>query len=211
MTNKGIIRQLENRNELRITEHIDINVDAKINDTIEKRKNNVEIKDILNNFIGNRVLYPNAYNDNNEIVRYFKFKFVNQEDLNNITDWEEAIRNEKSDGIVYAIILKPTLGKGIAFKTKYKEVKNERILFVVPKQNMNINEQILKYDAIKYLIENTDDEILAEELSYSLNDLTEMISDFIWELSNKSSRAQEYSFVHDTVVFSNNIIIIVKK
>ena len=33
----------------------------------------------------------------------------------------------------------------------------------------------------------------------------EMISDFIWELSNKSSRAQEYSFVHDTVVFSNNI------
>ena len=29
----------------------------------------------------------------------------------------------------------------------------------------------------------------------------EMISNFIWELSNKSSRAQEYSFVHDTVVF----------
>lgn len=179
LTNKGIIRQLENRNELRITEHIDINVDAKINDTIEKRKNNVEIKDILNNFIGNRVLYPNAYNDNNEIVRYFKFKFINQEDLNNISDWEEAIRNEKSDGIVYAIILKPTIGKGIAFKTKYKEVKNKRILFVVPKQNLNINEQILKYDAIKYLIETTDDEILAEELSYSLNDLTEMISDFI--------------------------------
>lgn len=179
LTNKGIIRQLENRNELRITEHVDINVDAKINDTIERRKNSVEIKDVLNTFIGNKVLYPNAYNDNNEIVRFFKFKFVNQEDLNNITNWDEVIKQENADGIIYGIILKPSLGKGIAFKTKYKEVNNERVVFIVPKENINITEQILKYDAIKYLIENTDDEILAEELSYSLIDLSNLISDFV--------------------------------
>lgn len=33
----------------------------------------------------------------------------------------------------------------------------------------------------------------------------ENISDFIWELTNKRYRSQEYSFVHDTLVFSNNI------
>ena len=33
----------------------------------------------------------------------------------------------------------------------------------------------------------------------------ENISEFIWELTNKCYRSQEYSFVHDTLVFSNNI------
>ena len=58
LTEKGIIRQLENRNQLRIAEHTDINVEAKINDTIEERKNLIEIKDILNDFVRNKVLYP---------------------------------------------------------------------------------------------------------------------------------------------------------
>lgn len=179
LIDKGIIRQLENRNQLRITEHTDINVEAKINDAIEKRKNIVEIKDILNDFIGNKVLYPNAYNDSNEIIRYFNFRFINQEDLNEIEDWEKLIQDEGSDGIVFAVIHKTKIGEKIFFKEKYKDVKNERIIFVVPKKHSNINEQIIKYDAIKYLIENTDDEILAEELSYSLNDLSDVISNFI--------------------------------
>lgn len=33
----------------------------------------------------------------------------------------------------------------------------------------------------------------------------ENISEFIWELTNKCYRPQKYSFVHDTLVFSNNI------
>lgn len=33
----------------------------------------------------------------------------------------------------------------------------------------------------------------------------ENISGFIWELKNKCYRSQEYSFIHDTLVFSNNI------
>ena len=31
----------------------------------------------------------------------------------------------------------------------------------------------------------------------------ENISEFIWELTNKCYRSQEYFFVHDTLVFSN--------
>ena len=33
----------------------------------------------------------------------------------------------------------------------------------------------------------------------------EIISNFIWELTNRSFYPKEYSFIHDTVVFSNNI------
>lgn len=179
LIDKGILRQLENRNQLRITEHTDINVEAKINDTIEKRKNNVEIKDILNDFVGNKVLYPNAYNDSNEVIRYFSFKFVNQEDLNGIEDWDQIIKSDGADGIVYAVIPKITSDRKILFKESYKKNDNERILFVVPKKRSNINEQIIKYDAIKYLMDNTEDEILSEELSYSLNALSDVISDFV--------------------------------
>ena len=179
LIDKGILRQLENRNQLRITEHTDVNVEAKINDAIEKRKNNVEIKDILNDFVGNKVLYPNAYNDNNEVVRFFRFKFINQEDLNGIENWEQVIKSDGADGIVYAVIPKVSADKKILFKEAYKNVNNDRILFVVPKARFNINEQIIKYDAIKYLIEHTDDEILSEELSYSLNALSDVISDFV--------------------------------
>ena len=179
LKNKGIIRQIENGNYLRITEHTDINVEAKINDTIEERKNLVEIKDILNDFVGNKVLYPNAYNDSNEVTRFFNFKFVNQEDLNGITDWEQVIKSDGADGIVFAVIPKISEDKKIVFKEAYKNVNNKRIIFIVPKKRDNINEQIIKYDAIKYLIDNTYDEILSEELSYSLNALSDVISDFI--------------------------------
>lgn len=179
LTDKGIIRQLENRNQLRITEHTDINVEAKINDTIEKRKNLVEIKDILNDFVGNKVLYPNAYNDTNEVTRYFNFKFVNQDDLDGISDWEQVIKSDGADGIVFAVIPKIGEDKKIVFKESYKNVNNKRIIFIVPKKRDKINEQIIKYDAIKYLIDNTDDEILSEELSYSLNALSDVISNFI--------------------------------
>lgn len=179
LTEKGIIRQLENRNQLRIAEHTDINVEAKINDTIEERKNLIEIKDILNDFVRNKVLYPNAYNDTNEVTRYFNFKFINQEDLNGISDWEQVIKSDSADGIVFAVIPKISNDKKIVFKEFYKNVKNKRIIFIVPKRRYNINEQIIKYDAIKYLIDNTDDEILSEELSYSLNALSDVILDFI--------------------------------
>ena len=133
----------------------------------------------MNNFIGNKVLYPNAYNDSNEVTRYFSFKFVNQEDLNGIEDWEQIIKSYGADGIVYAVIPKTSSDKKILFKESYKNNNNERILFVVPKKRFNINEQIIKYDAIKYLIDSTDDEILSEELSYSLNALSDVISDFV--------------------------------
>lgn len=179
LSDKGIIRQLENRNQLRITEHTDINVEAKINDTIEQRKNSIEIKDVLNDFVGSKVLYPNAYNDSNEVTRYFNFKFINQEDLNGISNWEEIIKSDGADGIVFAVIPKTSTDKKIVFKEAYKNVNNKRILFVVPKKRFNINEQIIKYDAIKYLMDNTDDEILSEELSYSLNALSDVISDFV--------------------------------
>ncbi len=63
---------------------------------------------------------------------------------------------------------------------KWEEAKSfSRIIFIVPKKRDKINEQIIKYDAIKYLIDNTDDEILSEELSYSLNALSDVISNFI--------------------------------
>ena len=207
LKNKGIIRQIENGNYLRITEHTDINVEAKINDTIEERKNLVEIKDILNDFVGNKVLYPNAYNDSNEVTRFFNFKFVNQEDLNGITDWEQVIKSDGADGIVFAVIPKISEDKKIVFKEAYKNVNNKRIIFIVPKKRDNINEQIIKYDAIKYLIDNTDDEILSEELSYSLNALSDVISDFIdIYLRPELNQSKYYNNGHEELINRRSVL-----
>lgn len=57
--------------------------------------------------------------------------------------------------------------------------KIERVIFIVSKSDISINELCIKYDAIKNIVDINDDEILKSELSYTLNDIKESIDNYI--------------------------------
>lgn len=176
LTNNGIVRKLDNKNHLRICEHTEQNIDALINDKIENKLLTTDVQSILNRFVGQKVLYPNAYNDDNEIVRYFDFKFLTSSEL--LSD--ESFVCEISDsaaGIVYAVVTE--VDKYDATIAAIKAISDERVVFVVLKENDDIVRCAYKYDAIIDLIENSDDEILKEELSHSLLDSKETLQQYM--------------------------------
>lgn len=167
LTNKGILRKLENKNHLRICEHTEQNVDALINDEIETKKLSTNVQTILNQFVGSKVLYPNSYNDDNEIVRYFNFKFITSAELLENTECVNRIEYGTA-GVVYAVICDPEQYDETIKQLKL--IKNNRIVFIVLKENEDISQHAYKFDAISSLVSKSDDEVLVEELLYSLSD-----------------------------------------
>lgn len=168
LTNMGIIRRLDNKNLLRICEHTEQNIEALINDKTESKMATTDVQSILNNFVGHKVLYPNAYNDDNEIVRYFDFKFVTSTELLRNENFFPEIERSAA-GVVYAVVTEPE--KYEATIDVIRSIHNERVVFVIPRENEDVFRCAYKYDAIMDLILNSDDEILKEELSYSLRDV----------------------------------------
>ncbi len=177
LTQSGIVRKLDNRNYLRITEHTEINIESKINDVILQRASAIDVKNILNHFAGDRVIYPNAYNDDNEIIRYFNFKFITSDDVISTQNWDFNLSRIDGDGVLYAII--PAEEHSIRQIKKHLNTKQNRIIFILPKEQQNMYSTAVKYDAVNYIIENTNDAVLAEELTYSLNDLAEALNAYV--------------------------------
>ncbi len=177
LLDKGIIKRLNNKNYLRIAEHTEENIDEIILNTIAKRATRTKVKTILNSFTGDRVLYPNAYNDKNEIVRYFDFEFITGDEVLEVSDWDMKINDIDGDGAVYAVILKYEQHKEVL--NRVKEIRNERILFILTLEIIDIYNDAIKYDAIKYIIEHSDDNVLIDELSYALDDLSDGLNRYV--------------------------------
>lgn len=175
LTDNGIIRKLEGKDFLKITEYTGKSVETLIEDTLTKRTAIVKIEETLNKFSGEKVIYPNAYNDDNEIVRYFNFKFIDATKIIAGFSAEEHLSSIDGDGIIYAVVCnKDQLDDLLQV---VEDVKNKRVVFIIPNEQGDILSSIRRYDAIKYLIdEYKEDEVLVEELTYSLNALEEVLA-----------------------------------
>lgn len=167
----GIIVQLENKNQLKIAEQSGVNIPVLIENETGKIKNTINIETILNDYVGHKVLYPNAYNDENSVVRYFDFRFILSDNLVS-NDWNNtSISGE--DGIIYAVIEGKT-SIDIAVE-KISQIDNRQFIFIVP-TNTSINvDFIYRHYAINKYIEKCEDTILVEELSYSISAWEEYI------------------------------------
>ena len=75
-----------------------------IENAIEKIKNTLSVKKILNDSSFDSYMYPTAYNDEMEIIRYFDFSFIDSIEFFAVDNWERKIEDLKADGVVYAII-----------------------------------------------------------------------------------------------------------
>lgn len=177
LTDGGIIRHLENKKYLRIAEHTDVDIDALVNDKIQKKMHHISVKEILSNFVGDRVLYPNSYNDDKEIVRFFRLKFIPASDLLQSINFEYELAHTDGDGIVYAIV---TDADNYTPAVEYiKTVDESRIMFIIPNESNDIVNCAYAYDAIKDIIAQSEDDILKEELNYSLLDASDALEAYI--------------------------------
>lgn len=186
----GIIIDIENKNHLKIAEQSGLNISELIENKTEKAKSTKDIVSILNAFVGNKVLYPNAYNDENNIVRYFNFRFISSDDV--IEKNIDLIEESAEDGIVYAVLSdKSSLNDLVESILNFD---NNRYVFIVPKETSLVKDYIYKYFAITEYIETCNEPVVIEELSYPLSVWEDYLNSLVDVFLNPQEDKSDYYY-----------------
>lgn len=181
---------------LKIKETSGEDVVSEIRNLAEKTKLSLNLTDILNTINHDRYLYPTAYNDENEIVRYFDFKFISCDDFLKVKYWEDEIKNTRASGVVFAIISK---SKSEVDRIKdvliSEKCKHERILFVLLNEYTQIETIAYEYYAAKNLRDSiNEDAVLYDEYSMYVDDLEEVLSGYIQNFTKPENQKSTYFY-----------------
>ena len=171
-----------------------INVQQKISDLVESQRQIVTVEDGLNKFGFDSYLYPSRYNEQHEMVRYFSFHFVDVARLEQIDELERIINSESADGIILGIL--PNNQDSIQ-ETKEKltslVLKNNRVVFVLPKNYKNIDQIVREYNAAVCLRDQTgNDEILFDEYEIIYEDLRDSLISYISSFTHPELYQSDY-------------------
>ena len=183
---------------LKIKESSGIDIRAEIGKYKAQRLANIKATNILNKSAFNNFMYPTAYNDDNDIIRYFDFKFIDSSAFLEVCDWEKFISDSKADGVVYAVIPKSQTEIGLLEQRILTDKKpHGRIVFILPKQFVDIQEDALDYAAVTALkneADNSEDEILNDEYGIYAEDLSEVVWGFINDYARPESGRTYYYY-----------------
>jgi len=166
---------------LKIKESSGIDIGAEIHNVIEKTRQTLRVKDILNKASFDSYMYPTSYNDEMEITRYFDFTFIDSAEFFAVDDWGRKIENISADGVVYAVIpCSDEEIKQIREHLKKGNCNHDRIIFVIPTRFTDIEKIAYEYNAVTILKEQCqDDALLSDEYDIYIEDLEEVISRYI--------------------------------
>lgn len=192
-----VIYMKKSNNFLRLKNSIGIDIGSKIADTIEKIKTQQRAKDIINSMSFDSYLYPTSYNDDNEITRYFDFCFIDGSEFLAVENWDKKVSIASGDGLVFGIIPKDVEEiKKIRDILMAKKVAHEHTVFILPISQFDIEKIAFEYQAIKFLkAQSTDDETLVEEFNIYIEDLEEVIDQFISKYTKPEMRQCEYFYM----------------
>ncbi len=158
---------------LKIKKANDLDLNRVIDQAIVKSYNQISTTQVLNHFLREPYLYPTAYNDEKEIVRYFQFVFVESQNLASYSADPSAV------GTVFAIVPKEQEDVG-ELESTMKNLKKTNDLFIIPKENYSIREAIFKYAVISRLREEfREDQVTLDELDIITEDLSQVLGDYV--------------------------------
>jgi len=189
-------------NYLKLKESSGIDIPGEINKIIERNRNTLSAKNILNESTLENFFYPTGYNDQREITRYFDFVFMESSEFWLVNNWGKRISEIIADGIVFAII--PQNQEEISrIKEALLSVQysHTRILFVVLNQFVDIEKMTYEYYAVSQLRAlASDDELLADEYDIYIEDLSEIINSFIMSYSRPETGRAEYFYMGERMI-----------
>ena len=179
---------------LKIKESSGIDIEAEIQNVIEKSKQSISVKDILNKSSFDSYMYPTAYNDEMEITRYFDFTFIDSSEFFSVDDWNRKIENLSGDGVIYALIPRSDEEiKQIRRHIKKGSCNHNRIIFILPPSFTDIEKIAYEYNAVTILKEQCqEDALLSDEYEIYIEDLEEVISRYILSFTHPETGGAEY-------------------
>jgi len=179
---------------LKIKESSGVDIGVEIQNAIEKTRQTLSVKDILNRSSFDSYIYPTAYNDEMEITRYFDFTFIDSAEFLSVDNWERKIENINADGVVYAIIPRSDEEiKQIREQINLGNCNHDRIIFVIPVSFTDIEKIAYEYKAVTILKEQCqDDTLLSDEYDIYIEDLEEVINKYILCFTRPETGGSEY-------------------
>lgn len=192
-----IVYLKRSNNYLKLKESSGVDIPGEIIKAIEKNKSTLSLKEILNKSTFNSYMYPTRYNDENDIIRYFDFVFIDSNEFWAVENWERKIEGIDADGVVYAIIPNSQEEIGIIKKALLSGRHNHnRIVFVVSNIYTEIEKIAYEYSAVKQLKSLVvDDDLLSDEYDIYIEDLEEVIGSFIFSYARPETGGAEYFYM----------------
>ncbi|MDR1641841.1 MAG: hypothetical protein LBT59_19280 [Clostridiales bacterium] len=192
-----IVYLKRSNNYLKLKETVGADIPSEIYNYIERNRSGLRVKDILNRSAFDNYIYPIRYNEEVEITRYFNFTFIDGQDFFSVNDWENCISEINADGVVFAIIPKDIseINKLKAAVLNSQKLNADRVLFVIPEDYSDIEKIAFEYDAVSKLRASVkNDALLEDEYDIYLEDLTEVLTEYINRFLHPESKAVSYYY-----------------
>ena len=179
--NEYVIYLKRSNDYLKLKQTSGVDVEQKISDTIVALAPTFSLKNALNSSNIDSYLYPSKYNDEKEMIRYFEFEFIEEQEFEGDIDWVKKAEDIHADGVVYAIICEnPEAVKSIKKNVLKTSRGCDRFIFVMPKKAATIRKIMQEFEAVNVLRDKVkDDTVLFEEYEVIYEDLRDVISEFI--------------------------------
>lgn len=176
-----VIYLKRSNNFLRLKQTSGIDIRQKIRDLVEVQSKKTTIKETLNNSNFDNYMYPSRYNNERDMIRYFAFEFIDEDEVTEDIDWNLKSQSLDADGVVYGIIphSESSISRIKELIVKTSE-KSERVIFIIPRHFAEIGEIVREYNAVSVLRDNAnDDKVLFDEYEVVYEDLREVINSFM--------------------------------
>jgi len=168
---------------LKIKETSGVDIQEEIAKCKTQRLSSASATKVLNESVFDSFMYPTAYNDENNIIRYFDFAFIESKEFWAVTDWETKISGSSADGVVYAIVPEnETEIEDLRTAMLNDSNPHQRIVFILPKKWVDMTMDALDYATVVHLkgeAAESGDELLRDEYAIYLEDLSDVMCGFI--------------------------------
>lgn len=189
---------------LKIKESSGVDIPSEVKKEIANIMSTRMPEDILNNCSFDNYLYPTRYNEEHDIIRYYDFEFIGADKLFGGYDFAGDLANTQSDGIVYGVMPKsPEEIERVKAIMGSVAQRQERIVFVLPTHYEKIVDIVYEYAAVNNLkMAIQDDEVLSDEYDVYIEDLGEVVSNYISSFVRPERQKVEYYYLGEKILLN---------
>ncbi|MDP4147015.1 MAG: hypothetical protein Q8936_21495 [Bacillota bacterium] len=176
----------------------ELNVFKKIADRKDINSNRINVREVIEATMELGFETPKKYNDEYEMVRYFKKSFITADEFENIRSINDLTAECYADGVILYLIYLSDKEKEVAFN-KLIELKDSRILMCFPDKSFAKLEEVKELLAIKYLrndAEFNQNELAMQELDIFEDDIISDIDNYInssYDVKNGSCKYYDFN------------------
>lgn len=179
LISEGILVKRKVNNTLDFMPGLKIDIGQKMNDVIKTKFKNINLSNELNKIDNLGYITAKRYNDEHSMIRFFKHKFLNLNELKTYKDVNDLIKEERSDGLILNLVEKDenNLKEFLEEIGKYKYASN--LIFNIPNSAVTFEKDVLELLSVRYLKNDKEllkeSEMIGEYLDILEEDLLEII------------------------------------